>query len=158
MTPLSRRHICYLTIAAITCGALAMLLSGCSPTPRLDPPLFTYPTEAMTQLSAQARARDILGTVYTVADTHSMEPLLRGGDRIVVAPPERAPYAELKVGQVITYRADWYTKHPVTHRLVQKDSGGWILSGDANPRSEASWRVTEKSYLGTVDGIYRVKP
>lgn len=158
MTPLTRRHLLALVIIGTLAGAASMLLSSCGAPKHIDPPTLTYPTELMARLSAEARAKDIGGTVYRVADTHSMEPLLIGRDYIVVAPPSRAPYADLKVGQVITYKADWYAKHPVTHRLVQKDKDGWILSGDNNPRSEASWRVTAGTYLGTVDGIYRVRP
>ncbi len=144
-----------------------MILPGCgSPSP-IDPPLFTYPTDLMARLSAEARARDIGGLTFHVANTHSMEPVLKGGDYIVVAPPARAPYASLKAGQIVTYRAEWYPAAPVTHRLRTKDQYGWLASGDnvrpdiaANGQdlhTEAGYRVTEDRYVGLVDGIYRVK-
>lgn len=133
----------------------AVFLSACAPK-QINPPLFTYDTPRLTLLSAQAHARDVVGRLYTVADTHSMEPLLRGGDLIVVAP---APYAGLQLGQVITYQAGWLpaSAPPVTHRLALRDDGGWILSGDNNARSEPGWRVTEENYLGLVVGHYRTK-
>lgn len=169
-TPTTRRHhIVTLGLLALSAALLGLAaLPGCGSPKHLDPPLFTYPTDLMTRLSAEARAKDIGGTVYHVADTHSMEPLLVGGDYIVAAPPSRAPYADLKAGTPIVYRAQWYTKHPVTHRTRVKDGYGWVVSGDnvrpdiapngQDRHSEASYRVTTESYLGTVDGIYRIKP
>ncbi len=133
-------------------------LVGCGYPEHIDPPLFTYQNDLIASLSAAARAKDIGGIVYHVADTHSMEPLLRGDDYIVVALKDRAPYVGLKAGQPIAYKADWYPATPVVHRLTTKDKGGWILGGDNNRYSEPQWRVTEATYIGTVDGIYRVKP
>lgn len=167
MTATTRRHhLITLGLAALAAALLG--LSACGHPKHIDPPMFTYPTETLTRLSAEARAKDIGGMVFWVADTHSMEPLLKGGDYIVLAPPSRAPYAALKAGQVITYKATWYSKHPVTHRTRTKDGYGWVVSGDnvrpdiaadgRDRHSEASYRVTEASYLGTVDGIYRVRP
>ena len=146
--------ICFF-LAVVCAVAVCLVLSGCSPK-RLDPPTLTYDTPLLTELSAKAHAATAKGTVYNVMDTHSMEPTLWGGDFIVVVP---APYGELKLGQIITYRADWQPPGapPVTHRLVKKDSLGWVLSGDNNARSEPQWRVTSKNYIGLVVGIYRVK-
>jgi len=153
-----RHHLITLGLLCFSFTVCLFAVFGCGYPKPIDPPLFTYPTEILTRLSAEARAKDIDGAVFYVLNTHSMEPLLRGGDYIVVLPKQRAPYADLKAGEVITYYASWYTKHPVTHRLVQKDKDGWILSGDANRYSESRWRVTENAYLGKVDGIYRTKP
>lgn len=144
-------------LAALTFLSL-LFVGGCGYPKHIDPPLYTYDTPALTLLSAQAHARGVEGLLYTVADTHSMEPLLKGGDHLVVLPPSKAPYAGLVAGKPIVYRAAWYLTSPVTHRLVAKDKDGWILSGDNNPRSEPQWRVTEDTYIGTVVGIYRVKP
>lgn len=135
--------------------ALCLLLAGCAPK-RLDPPTLTYDTPILTELSAKAHAATVSGRVYYVMDTHSMEPTLWGGDYIVVS---AAPYDELRLGQIITYQADWAPvgAPPVTHRLVKQDGFGWVLSGDNNARSEPQWRVTSKNYIGLVVGIYRVK-
>lgn len=135
--------------------ALCLALAGCAPK-RLDPPTLTYDTPILTELSARAHASTINGTLYLVADTHSMEPTLWGGDFVVVS---AAPYDELKLGQIITYQADWQPAGapPVTHRLAQKDRFGWIMSGDNNARYEPHWRVTTSNYIGLVVGIYRVK-
>lgn len=136
-------------------AAICLLIAGCTPK-RLDPPTLTYDTPTLTRLSAVAHANSIFGKVYSVADTHSMEPTLWGGDYIVVA---ATPYDELRLGQIIAYQAEWLppTAVPVVHRLAQQTGLGWILSGDNNARSEPQWRVTSKNYIGLVVGIYRVK-
>ena len=36
------------------------------------------------------------------------------------------------------------------HRAVDRDSGGWIMSGDNNRWSERWDRVTPTTYMGTV--------
>ena len=147
---------------------LCLFLAACTPKHE-QIPLFTYDTPTLTLLSAQAHAADLNGKspagepqkgLYSVADTHSMEPILWGGDYIVVTLLEKRPYSGLKVGEVVTYRADWQSAGapPVTHRLAQKDKYGWILTGDNTPTYESRWRMTENEYLGTVVGIYRFKP
>lgn len=138
---------------ALALLALA-LLSACGPRHDSDPPLHRFATERITQLSAEAHARDVNGLVLRVLDTHSMEPTLHGGDLIVVV---RMPYATLKRGQIALYRARWLPADSpsVAHRLVQYDSHGWIASGDNNPRSESSHRVTPDNYLGVVVARYR---
>ena len=143
-------------------------LTACAPRHE-EIPLLTYDTPTLTLLSAQAHAADLNGKspadqpqkgLYLMADTHSMEPVMWGGDYIVVAPPEKRPYSGLRVGEVVTYRADWLPAGalPVTHRLAMKDKYGWILTGDNNSSYESRWRMTEEDYLGTVVAIYRFKP
>lgn len=136
-------------------GAVCLLLAACLPI-REDPPLFIYDSHSLASISASLHARDTGGSLYSVLDTHSMEPLLKGGDIIVVAP---LPFDELRVGQVITYQATWQPPGaaPVTHRVVAKDRLGLILGGDHNAHSEAGSRVTRDAFLGLVVGIYRVK-
>ena len=70
---------------------LMFLLSGC--TKHIDPPLFTYPNESLRNLSAQLHRVDVSGRLYIVANTHSMEPLILGGDWLVAAP---TPYGSLR--------------------------------------------------------------
>ncbi len=144
---------------------LALLtLAGCGRAPRLDPAPYREPSELAAWLAAEAHARDVRGLVFRVLDTHSMEPLLRGGDYIVVTP---TPWEMVEVGRVVTYRAKWAPANfpPVTHRLVARDRDGGIASGDnvrpdiddqgRNTRTEARHRITAENYIGTVLAIYR---
>lgn len=137
-----------------------------------DPPLLTYDTAALTRQSALLHAVDVNGKspvgqpqkgLYHVLDTRSMEPLLKGGDYIVV--DTKFPYAKLTKGVPITYQAQWQppAAPPVTHRTQAKYPDGWVCSGDANGINGnrgpvENWRVTEKEFVGKVVGIYRVKP
>jgi hypothetical protein len=155
-TPILRRA--FVALLATACLAA---FSGCGYPAPIDPPVYRRPTVAQTSEEARLHARDLPGgggVRYLVMPTGSMEPTITGGDYIVVS--TKAPYEDLQPGEIITYRADWTRPDspPVTHRLVQKDSHGWILSGDANSRSEASWRVTKETYIGKVVAIYRVDP
>jgi hypothetical protein len=144
---------------------LTALLLGCGYAKRIDPQLLTYPTENMRDLSAINHAIDIHGVVYSVADTHSMEPLIYGGDKIVVAP---TPLTRIADGSVIVYRPDWAPVLLVVHRIVASDASGKLVSGDnvkpdiadngRDQRTESRYRVTESNYMGEVVGIYRVKP
>ena len=152
----------------LTLALLAFTLGGCGYPKHLDPLLLTFPTKDLARLSAEARAKDIGGLVYTVANTHSMEPVLMGGDLIVV--DTRVAYEDVKLGQVINYHAEWAPPPlpTVTHRATVRDSSGLLVEGDnvvpdINPatgqdlHAESSWRVTKTNYVGVVDTIYRVK-
>ncbi len=135
------------------------LLSGCVTTfntPHLDPPLFLVPTNLDAWREAEEFAYIEGGDVYTVADTHSMEPTLWGGDYIVVRPGD---FNSWKVGQILMYQPTWQPAPAtmVVHRIVDKDSGGLIMSGDNVPYSESGYRVTDKNDGGLVIGIWRVK-
>lgn len=106
-------------------------------------------------MAANLHAKEVGGRVYFVLDTHSMEPVLLGGDYIVI---RRVPFTALEVGEIITYTASWQptSADPVTHRIVGEDAMGLILSGDNNSRSEPRYRVTNATYHGKVIAIYRV--
>ncbi len=131
-----------------------VLLSGCGRAPNIDPPVFRYDIEMLTRLSAESHARGVKGEVFRLAPTGSMEPFLTGGDWLVV---ERVPFAELKDGEIIVYRAQWAEKGapPVCHRIAGRDKYGLIMSGDANRHSEARWRVTDADYAGKLIAVYR---
>jgi hypothetical protein len=133
-------------------------LAGCSTVAgsrRVDPPLYFETSPIAAEMGARLHAFDVGGMPLRVKDTHSMEPLLMGGDFVVVA---IRPYAELESGRVVSYRADWAEGQIVTHRTVQKDAAGWIMSGDHNPRSEPQSRMTERNYIGEVVARWRVAP
>ena len=165
---MTRRPFLLLVVSLLSVAFLC-LSPGCGYPKHLDPLLLTFPTKELADLSARARAKDIGGLIYTVADTHSMEPLLMGGDLIVVE--TRVTFEEVKPGQVVNYHADWAPppELTVTHRVLERDSDGLLMAGDnvrpdidprtgQNRHSEARWRVTKKNYVGVVDTIYRVKP
>lgn len=141
-----------------------VILSGCGyPTP-INPPVYEREV-TLTQLIEEVRlhARDLPGgdglRTEPVQNTHSMEPLIRGGDYLVIAGKRNRKFESLKAGEIILYQADWRPANaaPVCHRLVKKDKDGWILSGDNAERSEPQWRVTEGNYIGVVVAIYRLK-
>ena len=136
------------------CLLLGIALAGCFPR-NIDPPLYAYRAPELAIYAARAHAHGIGGRLMYVANTGSMEPLLRGGDIIVVEPYD---YKLLRVGQVIVYVADWQPigAPPVTHRIVYKDKLGLVMSGDHNEHSEPGYRVTATNYIGLVAGIYRV--
>ena len=116
-----------------------------------NPPVEEWDGEAM-----EVAYRDFPNGGYKlfyVLGTGSMEPTLTTDDRLVSV---RVPFEELKEGEIVTYKPSWAKDGQViTHRLVQKDKGGWILSGDANKRSESFERMTPEKYLGKVVKIIR---
>ncbi len=133
-----------------------LLLGSCGYPSHIDPPIYLYPNAGLTYALSYARAADIGGLMFVLLDTHSMEPLLQGDDRLVVETSKGRPYSSLIAGEIIAYRADWAPEVPMVHRLISKDKDGWILSGDANVYSESGWRVNEATYIGVVIEVYRV--
>ena len=94
---------------------LCLGLAACAPK-HIDPPLFFHETQIQSLLAANLHAKDVGGSAFYVLNTHSMEPVLFGGDYVVVAPE---PYSGLVAGKVVTYWADWAPKgsrkrHPST--------------------------------------------
>lgn len=140
-------------LGPLACACLALFLVGCRPE-RHDPPLFLC---ALPANAASAHAARIDGTAYYVAPTGSMEPLLTGGDYVVV--DGRIPLTRDLLGHVITYHAAWQPDGllRVTHRMTDWDQYGGICEGDANRHSESRWRVTAANYIGAVVAIYRLK-
>ncbi len=131
---------------------------ACGRAPHIDPPLFTYPTQAMVAESARLHARDMGGFVtLPVANTHSMEPLIRGSDLLVVVV---TPFGSRLSGRVIGYHPGWDPSLFVVHRVVAEDSYGLIVEGDnvAAGHSENRFRVTTANYVGEVTAIYRFQP
>lgn len=123
---------------------------------RSSPPILEVERHAVDEpfLSAGAHAARVGGRVFTVSHTGSMKPFLTGGECVVVV----ASYPEIRKGDVLIYNG---TLNPfdkattIIHRAVQKDSGGWIMSGDNNARTETWSRVRPDNYLGTVVAIYQ---
>lgn len=112
-----------------------------------------YPNPPVTPASSESAALNAAiayvgmtagAEVSTIAFTGSMLPTLQGGDCVGLVP---TPFNQLKVGDIVTYKAEWFAGVGlVIHRLVAKDSGGFIASGDNNAHSEPQWRITPASY------------
>lgn len=135
-------------------------LGGCGYPKHIDPPLYTYDLDSVAKQSAVLHARDVNGIWLSVQNTHSMEPLLQGGDYVVIQTGVFAPLKERRKGEVINYLADWQPNGPtVCHRIVDIDPFGLLAEGDNvdGQHSESHWRVTDENYRGLVVGIYRVK-
>jgi hypothetical protein len=64
-----------------------------------------------------------------------------------------ATYDGITTGALVVYFAAWAGGR-VIHQAAAKDSGGWIMSGLHNERSETWERVTAKNYIGTVARVY----
>jgi hypothetical protein len=102
--------------------------------------------------AALAHALKIDGRIFDVANTGSMRPTIDGTPFVV---GEKAPYETLKEGDIITYNPKWNKGKSIMHRLVKKDKGGWIASGDNNKRSESWERVTPETYDSKIVAVYR---
>ncbi len=64
-----------------------------------------------------------------------------------------APYDGITTGALVVYFATWAGGR-VLHQAAARDSGGWIMSGLHNERSETWERVTAANYIGTVSRVY----
>ena len=91
---------------------------------------------------------DILGYQVKIVQSGSMEPAIKTGGIVVIAPSNT-----YGVGDVVTYGKDTQSQIPVTHRIVEKAGEGrsvvYRTKGDANqdidPRA-----VTQGSIIGKV--------
>lgn len=136
--------------------ALLCLSPGCGYAKHIDPPLYTYDTDAIAKESARLHAVDVGGIYEQNECCGSMEPLIHAGDWVVTAP---APFEDRLLGRVNRYFAKWNGGKPVMHRFVSGNAkDGFIASGDNNAHSEPNERVVATTYGGEVVGIYRVKP
>ena len=64
-----------------------------------------------------------------------------------------ATYDGITTGALVVYFATWAGGR-VIHQAAARDSGGWIMSGLHNERSETWERVTAKNYIGTAARVY----
>ena len=64
-----------------------------------------------------------------------------------------ATYDGITTGALVVYFATWAGGR-VLHQAAARDSGGWIMSGLHNERSETWERVTAANYIGTVARVY----
>jgi signal peptidase len=84
----------------------------------------------------------------TVLPTGSMKPFF---DEKAILLMEAAPFEDLKVGDIVTYRHPRLGL-PVVHRLVLKDGDKFWAKGDANDRMDSEY-VTRENYLRRVFGL-----
>lgn len=84
----------------------------------------------------------------TVLPTGSMRPFF---DEKAVLLMEAAPFEELKVGDIVTYRHP-SLGIPVVHRLVLRDRDRFWAKGDANENRDNVY-VTRENYLRRVYGM-----
>lgn len=119
-----------------------------------NPAVVVHETAADARKAAIAEAVAIGGKHYQTSGTPSMEPLCVGKVFLVAAPKK---YEELQQGEIANYRPKWANGGIVVHRLVQKDKGGWIASGDNNRNSENWERVKADNYLDAVVKIHTYK-
>lgn len=100
--------------------------------------------------------------VLAVAGTGSMSPFIpaaRKGDdpRKVVAfacVVSAKKFSSVEIGDLVVYRAEWLPGSLVVHQVVDTDKYGLILSGLNNARTESSYRVTEKNFVGIVGAVF----
>lgn len=64
-----------------------------------------------------------------------------------------ATFDGITTGALVVYFATWAGGR-VLHQAAARDSGGWIMSGLHNERSETWERVTAANYIGTVARVY----
>ncbi len=152
MTP---RHS-LLSLVLFLAAVAFLSLGGCGYAKHVDPPLYTYTNAKVTEESARLFAAQVGGTYSQNVCCGSMEPLVHEGDWVVVAP---YPFRDELAGHVGVYKPEWNKRAPVMHRFVSGNAkDGFIASGDNNPSSEASERVTAANYVGELVAIYRFKP
>lgn len=121
------------------------------------PPRTELPNERAAYEAALAHKKLHGGEIRRILGTGSMAPYIpaaapgRNPKATVVAYVVTVPDADfddIRPGNLVTYRAAWNDEFSVIHGAALKDSGGWIMSGLANERSEAQWRVTRENFLG----------
>jgi hypothetical protein len=124
-----------------------------------DQPLLRERTRAFTPSSSLSREKaeqiarlfSILkpgSSFCTVLPTGSMKPFF---DQKAILLMEAAPFADLKVGDIVTYRHPRLGL-PVVHRLVLKDGDRFWAKGDANEHMDNVY-ITPENYLRRVYGL-----
>lgn len=121
---------------------------------RIDPKVVECASEDEALAKAQFEAASLAAcNVLKFTPTGSMAPLIPTWGGFGVA--RYQPIDKARLGTVALYNAVWNQTAPIAHRLVSRDKYGFIASGDANARSEPTYRITEQNYLGEVLTVYR---
>lgn len=145
----------YCIATYVTIIGMIWLLSLSGQYKKNPTPVFLYDTAAAAETGAWASAKATGQTVFKVSGTGSMKPEFQENDFVVAG----GAFADVVIGDVLVYRATWRgaAENRIIHRTVQKDSYGWIMSGDSAPMSESWARVTAANFDGKVKEIHRVK-
>ena len=88
---------------------------------------------------------DFFGYEVKVVQSGSMEPAIKTGGIVVIAPTKN-----YRVGDVVTYGRDTRGKIPVTHRIIEDAGRGYyVTKGDANQNTDPK-TVAERNIIGKV--------
>ena len=138
------------TTLALAC---LILCAACQPK-REDLAVYHESSPLAASIAARLEAQDKAGTFYLVANTGSMEPTLHGGDYVVAVP---TPYADLAVGMICNYKADWNTNPLTCHRIVATwPTGGFVMEGDSQHNTaETKWVMDQHNYHDHVISAHR---
>lgn len=142
---------CFLALVAL------VFLTSCRPA-RVNPPVLQFNNAAEMFRSMQIQVGKVKGLPpLPILDTHSMEPLIYGGDYVVIS---GAPFGDALDGCVVGLRPEWNPDILEIHRVVGRDSFGYLVEGDnvdwKHPEA-AKFRMTSKNFVGEVVGIYRLR-
>jgi hypothetical protein len=127
------------------------------------PPRTVHATAAEALAHAQAHVAVHGGAIRPVAGTGSMAPYIPASAAdldprtTVVAYAVTVPGAtfdDITPGALCLYAAAWQPTLNVIHGAALQDAAGWIMSGLANDRSEAAWRVTPANFRGLVAHVF----
>ena len=146
-------------VAAIVLGLAALLFVSSRRQAEIArglPPrvVCTSQGEALTQ--AGAGAVPVLGTGSMAPYIPAALPGLNPRSTVVAyAVMDRAAtFQGITTGALVIYVPAWASGGHVMHQAALHDSGGWIMSGLHNERSETWERVTTANYVGTVARVY----
>jgi hypothetical protein len=120
------------------------------------PPRVVCTSQADALAQAGAGATPILGTGSMAPWIPAALPGLDPRKTVVAyaAMDGAATFAGVTVGALVVYVPAWASGGHVMHQAAARDSGGWIMSGLHNERSETWERVTAANYVGTVARVY----
>lgn len=92
----------------------------------------------------------IMGYKPYIVKTGSMEPAIETNALIIV---KKDNFSKVKVGEIINYKIE-NANLSICHRVVQKNEDGTLITKGDNNKTEDSFKISEKEYVGTV--IYRM--
>lgn len=91
------------------------------------------------------------GRMTATGSGGSMAPVYGDNTLLVIHPVD---YADLEPGMIVAYRSSRGTN--VVHRLVRRESSGWVAEGINNPREDTE-RVTESNLVGVVYATFQTE-
>lgn len=126
------------------CVAVILVsLTGCETTPKATAPTSTLDSREAIRLAAQMQFQNPQ-IQATIGQGDSMQPLYTEDTVILTHPIE---YDALEAEMIVAYRNS--QGQIVIHRLVRRDSAGWVAQGINNPREDRE-RITRENLLGVV--------